>query len=57
MKALIDRLAKTHTLTDDQLLALITADDGDADRYLAEQANALRQRIASLFASASGTMN
>lgn len=45
MKALIDRLAKTHTLTDDQLLALITADDGDADRYLAEQANALRQRV------------
>ena len=45
MRALIDRLAQTHTLTDEELLALITMDDPDSDRYLAQKASAIRQRV------------
>lgn len=45
MKALIDRLATEHTLTDAQLLSLVTMDDPDADLYLAQRADAVRQSI------------
>ena len=43
MKRLIDRLAAEHTLSDADLLALITMDDPDADRYLAQTAEAVRK--------------
>ncbi len=42
MKALVDKLACTHDLTDDELEALITLDDPDAERYLAETAEKVR---------------
>ena len=45
MRALIDRLAETHTLSDAELLSLITTDDIDADRYLAQKAAAVRQHV------------
>ena len=43
MRRLIDRLALDHTLPDQDLLALITTDDADADRYLAQKAEAVRR--------------
>lgn len=45
MRGLIDRLAQTHTLTDAELLTLITADDPDTDCYLAQRASAVRQQV------------
>lgn len=45
MKTLIDRLAQERTLTDRELLALITMEDGEADRYLAQQAVQVRDRV------------
>ena len=45
MKTLIDRLAQERTLTDRELLALITMEDGEADRYLAQQAAQVRDRV------------
>lgn len=45
MRGLIDRLAQTHTLTDAELLTLITADDPDIDCYLAQRASAVRQQV------------
>ena len=45
MRGFIDRLAQTHTLTDAELLTLITADDPDTDRYLAQTASAVRQQV------------
>ena len=44
MKALIQRLAQGQPLSDGELLALITMDEADADRYLARQAEAVRQQ-------------
>ena len=44
MKALIQRLAQGQPLSDGELLALITMDDPDSDRYLARQAEAVRQQ-------------
>ena len=45
MKNLIDRLALMGTLSDEELLALITMEDGEADRYLAQRAAAVRDRV------------
>ena len=45
MKTLIDRLAQERSLTDRELLALITMEDGEADRYLARRAAAVRDRV------------
>lgn len=45
MKTLIDRLAQERTLTDRELLELITMEDGEADRYLAQRAAAVRDRV------------
>ena len=45
MKTLIDRLAQERTLTDRELLALITMEDGEADRYLAQRASQVRDRV------------
>ena len=45
MRRLIGRLAAEHTLTDTELLALITAEDPDVDRYLARTAEAVRQQV------------
>ena len=45
MKHLIDRLAAEGTLNDEELLALITMEDGEADRYLAQRAAAVRDRV------------
>lgn len=45
MKYLIDRLGAERTLSDTELLRLISMDDTDADRYLAQQAAAVRQKI------------
>lgn len=45
MRGLIDRLAAQHTLTDAELLALITSDDPNTDQYLAQKASAVRQQI------------
>lgn len=45
MRALIDRLRKDRTLTDGELLALITMDHPEADRYLARQAAEVRQTV------------
>ena len=45
MKHLIDRLAAERNLNDEELLALITMEDGEADRYLARRAAAVRDRV------------
>ena len=45
MKHLIDRLALMGTLSDEELLALITMEDREADRYLARRAVAVRDRV------------
>ena len=45
MKNLIDRLAQERTLSDRELLELITMEDGEADRYLAQQAAQVRDRV------------
>ena len=45
MRTLIDRLAAEHTLTDAALLSLITMDDPDADRYLAQKADEVRKQF------------
>ena len=45
MKNLIDRLALMGTLSDEELLALITMEDREADRYLAQQAAQVRDRV------------
>lgn len=45
MKARIDKLAADRNLNDRDLLALITMDDGEADRYLAKRAAQVRDRI------------
>ena len=45
MKALIDRLEATRTLTDPELLSLITMNDPEADQYLARRAAARRQGV------------
>ena len=45
MKNLIDRLAAEGTLNDRELLALITMEDGEADRYLAQRAAQVRDRV------------
>ena len=45
MKHLIDRLAAERNLNDEELLALITMEDGEADRYLALRAAAVRDRV------------
>ena len=45
MKALIDRLRAEHTLTDGELLSLITTEDREADGYLAQQAAQVRQSV------------
>ena len=45
MKNLIDRLAAEGTLSDRELLALITMVDGEADRYLAQRASQIRDRV------------
>ena len=43
MRALIDRLASERTLPDADLLKLITMDDPEADQYLAQKAEVVRQ--------------
>ena len=45
MKNLIDRLAAEGTLSDRELLDLITMDDGEADLYLAQRASQIRDRV------------
>ncbi len=45
MKALIDRLEREHTLSDSELEALISLDDADAERYMTERAQAVRQTV------------
>ena len=45
MKALIDRLVQERTLTDRELLALITMEDGEADLNLAQRAALVRDRV------------
>ena len=45
MRALIDRLAAEHTLTDGELLTLITMDDPDAEAYLAQKADEVRRQV------------
>lgn len=45
MKHLIDRLAAEGTLNDEELLALITMEDREADRYLAQRAAQVRDRV------------
>ena len=45
MKHLIDRLAAERNLSDEELLALITMEDREADRYLAQRASAVRDRV------------
>ena len=45
MRALIDRLRSDRTLTNEELLTLITMDDEDADRYLARQAAEVRRSV------------
>ena len=45
MKHLIDRLAAERNLSDRELLALITMEDREADRYLAQRASAVRDRV------------
>ena len=45
MRALIDRLAEDRTLSDAGLLTLITMEDNDADQYLAQKAETVRQQV------------
>ncbi|MBQ7099732.1 MAG: [Oscillospiraceae bacterium] len=45
MRALIDRLAAERTLTDRELLTLITMDDHESDRYLAQKADEVRRQV------------
>lgn len=45
MRTLIDRLVSEHTLSDVELLTLITMDDPDTDRYLAQKAEAVRREV------------
>ena len=45
MRALIDRLAEDRTLSDADLLTLITMENDDADRYLAQKAETVRQQV------------
>ena len=45
MKQLIDRLEARRDLPDEALLALITMEDPEADRYLAGRAEAVRRRV------------
>ena len=45
MRVRIDRLAAEHTLPDADLLTLITMDDPEADRYLAQRADEVRKGI------------
>ena len=45
MRALIDRLAEDQTLSDADLLTLITMENDDADRYLAQKAETVRQQV------------
>ena len=45
MKSLIDRMAAEGTLSDRELLALITMEDREADRYLAQRAAQVRDRV------------
>ena len=45
MRALIDRLAAERTLTDRELLSLITMDDPESDRYLAQKADEVRRQV------------
>lgn len=45
MKNLIDRLAAERNLNDEELLALITMEDQEADRYLAHRASQVRDRV------------
>lgn len=45
MKTLVDRLRAEHTLPDAQLLTLMTTEDPQIDRYLAQQAEQVRQSV------------
>ncbi len=45
MRALIDRLAEDRTLSDADLLTLITMENDDADRYIAQKAETVRQQV------------
>ena len=45
MKNLIDRLAEERNLNDEELLALITMEDREADLYLARRASQVRDRV------------
>ena len=45
MRALIDRLASGNALTDGELLTLITMDDPESDRYLAQKAEVIRWQV------------
>ena len=45
MRSLIDALASEHTLPDRELLALITMDDADAEAYLAQKAEVVRNTV------------
>ena len=45
MKQRIDRLEAMRDLPDGELLALITMDDPEGDRYLAQRAEAVRRRV------------
>lgn len=44
MKGLIDKLASQRNLSDSEFLALITMDDMEAEEYLAQKANEIRQK-------------
>ena len=45
MKQLIDKLAASRDLTDDELLSLITCEDEAVQQYLAEKAAAVRETV------------
>ena len=45
MRALIDRLAAERTLSDGELLSLITMGDPESDRYLAQKADEVRRQV------------
>ena len=45
MKYLIDRLAEAKDLPDEDLLALITLDDPEAESYLAQKAVSTREKV------------
>ena len=45
MRDLIDRLAAERSLPDAELLTLITMDDPDSDRYLAQKADEVRRQV------------